>query len=178
MGVWITVAPGDYAGDVKADFHCSGVHDEHVLQAAIDRAVADNKNVFLLNGVYHMDGFRNVYGDGGPLTTLCLPNTWREIRIIGENSEYGFQKDYRNGVVLYVPEEALESAPGEKDVLRGQWTNAGIQNGSSLCLENISVVLADNAHPIRCIDLRRTDRAEVRNMTLLGYGDAIAPDSP
>lgn len=178
MGVWITVAPGNYTGDVQADFVCPGGHDECVLQAAIDKAVADDKNVFLLNGVYHMDTFRDVYGDGGPLTALCVPNSWREIKIVGENSEYGFQKDYRNGVVLYVPKEALESVPGEKDVLRGWWTDAGIQNGSSLSLENISVVLADNAHPIRCIDLRRTDRVEVKNMTLLAYGDAIAPDSP
>lgn len=126
MGVWITIAPGNYTGDVQADFVCRG-HDECVLQATIDKAVADDKNVFLLNGVYHMDAFRDVYGDGGPLTTLCVPNTWREIKIVGENSEYGFQKDYRNGVVLYVPKEALESVPGEKDVLRGRWTDAGIQ---------------------------------------------------
>lgn len=86
MGVWITVAPGNYTGDVQADFVCRG-HDECVLQATIDKAVADDKNVFLLNGVYHMDAFRDVYGDGGPLTTLCVPNTWREIKIVGEVSE-------------------------------------------------------------------------------------------
>ena len=118
MGVWITIAPGNYTGDVQADFVCRG-HDECVLQATIDKAVADDKNVFLLNGVYHMDAFRDVYGDGGPLTTLCVPNTWREIKIVGENSEYGFQKDYRNGVVLYRSKRGTGERPRRKGRLTG-----------------------------------------------------------
>ncbi len=177
MGIWITVAPGGYTGDAQVDFICAGTHDERTLQAAVDRAVAEGKNVFLRNGVYRIDGFCDPYGDGGPETAVCIPNAWREVKLVGENSEYGFQKNYRNGVVLYVSPSALDGIRGETDVLRGQWTGAGIQNGSSLCLEGIAVVLADNAHAIRCIDLRRTDRVEVKNVTLLGYGDALHEDS-
>ena len=32
-------------------------------------------------------------------------------------------------------------------------------------MENIAIVLANNAHPIRCIDLRRTDRVDVKNIS-------------
>ena len=63
------------------------------------------------------------------------------------------------------------------DVIRGKWTPAGIQNGSSLRLENIAIILNDNQHPVRCVDLRRTDRVEVKNLSLVSYGGLIAEDS-
>ena len=131
----------------------------------------------MLNGIYHIDGFHNIYGDKGPKTAICFPNTWREIKFYGQNHEYGFQKDYNNGVVLYVSEKALEENKEQVDIIRGQWTDAGIQNGSSLHMEDISVVLANNQHQIRCVDLRRTDRVDIQNVTLISYGDLISADS-
>ena len=44
-------------------------------------------------------------------------------------------------------------------------------------MENIAVVLANNQHAIRCVDLRRTDRVEVKNLSLISYGDAIGEKS-
>lgn len=177
MEAYITVAPSDYSGKKKADLVCNGRHDELVIQGAIDRAIAENSNVMLLNGVYHIDAFYDHYGDNGPLAAICVPNKWRELRLIGENHEYGFQKSFRNGVVLYVSPKALQGIRSETDVIRGQWTKAGIQNGSSLAIENLAIVLAENQHAIRCIDLRRTDRPELKNITLVSYGDLIGEQS-
>lgn len=175
--LYITIAPKNYAGSMNPDYICSGVNDEKTIQCAIDRCVRENKNVYLLNGIYHIDSFCKLLSDDGPKTAICFPNTWREIRFIGQNHEYGFQHRFNNGVVLYVSKEALNSISEETDVIRGQWTEAGIQNGSSLCMENIAVVLANNEHPIRCIDLRRTDRVECKNISLISYGDLISENS-
>lgn len=176
MDLFITVAPSNYSGDFKADFLCSGRNDETVIQKAIEAASELNKNVLLLNGIYSIDAFYD-YNDNGPRTSICIPRKWREIRIIGENHEYGFQKSFNNGVVLYVSREELDSISDEADVIRGEWSYAGIQNGSSLHMENIAVVLADNQHNIRCIDLRRSDRVEIKNVTLVSYGELISENS-
>lgn len=175
-GFYITVAPQGYSGDARTDYICKGKNDERILQEAIERCVQENKNLFLLNGVYHIDSFADLH-DGGPRTALCFPNAWREISMIGQNHEYGMQKNCRNGVVLYVSAEALSSIEEDTDVIRSPWTQKGMQNGSSLRIENIAVVLANNQHPIRCIDLRRVDRIEVKNVSLISYGDLIGEDS-
>lgn len=160
----------------EAELVCDGKHDERVLQEAIDRCIHQNKNVYLYNGIYRIDGFYDC-ADGGPRTAICIPNAHREVIIQGQNNEYGFQKRYDNGVVLYITPDALESIEDTADVIRGAWTDRGIQNGSSVNMNNIAVVLANNAHPIRCIDLRRTDRAELKNITMVAYGDEIGLDS-
>ncbi len=171
--LFITVAPKNYSGNVKTDFNCTGKNDELTIQDAIEQCIKENKNVMLLNGIYHIDDFHDYYNDNGPKTGICFPNNWREIKFIGENHEYGFQGSFDNGVVLYVSKNALDKISEETDVIRGKWTDSGIQNGSSLHMENITVVLADNQHKIRCVDLRRTDRVETKNITLISYGDLI-----
>ena len=177
MKLFITVAPASYSGNADADFICSGKNDELTIQKAVDKCIEENKNVMLLNGIYHIDDFHDYYNDNGPKSAICFPNAWREIQFYGQNSEYGFQKKYDNGVVIYVSENALNKISGETDVIRSLWTAEGIQNGSSLHMENISVILANNQHKLRCIDLRRTDRVELKNITLVSYGDSIHEDS-
>lgn len=174
---YVVVAPENYSRRVDVDFKCTGKNDELTIQRAIDEAIELNSNIMLLNGIYHIDGFNNYYDDNGPDSAICFPNEWREIKFIGENAEYGFQRKYNNGVVLLVSSNALKTIERETDVIRGRWTEAGIQNGSSLCMENISIVLANNQHKIRCIDLRRTDRPELKNITLVSYGDMISENS-
>ncbi len=162
----------------SSDFICSGIHDEETIQKAIYACMRENKNLYFTNGIYRIDGFTD-YGDGGPRTALLFPNGHRELQVKGQNLEYGCQRRYDNGVVFYVSKEALESIPGGEsaDVLRSAWTDKGIQNGASLSLEKLVIILANNQHAIRCVDLRRTDRVEVKDMVLLSYGDDIAPDS-
>lgn len=177
MKEFVVVAPENYSGRAEIDFGCTGKKDELTIQKAIDKAIEQNSNIMLLNGVYHIDGFHNYYDDNGPDTAICFPNEWREIRFVGESSEYGLQKSFDNGVVLYVSADALNGSETETDVIRGQWTACGCQNGSALYMENIAVVLANNQHKIRCIDLRRTDRPELKNINLISYGDLMSKDS-
>lgn len=177
MEKYIVVAPEKYTGRVNTDFNCTGKNDELVIQSAIEKAIETNSNIMLLNGVYHIDGFNNYYNDDGPDTAICFPNKWREIKFIGENAEYGLHKKFNNGATLFVSAEALKGIVNETDVIRGGWSRVGCQNGSSLYMENIAVVLADNQHKIRCIDLRRTDRPELKNITLISYGDLMSESS-
>ena len=161
-----------------SDFLCAGVHDEKIIQEAIDVCMREDKNLYFCNGIYHLDGFYD-FGDGGPRAALRFPNGHRELQVKGQNLEYECQRRYDNGVVFYVSRQALEKIPeGESaDVMRNEWTRKGIQNGASLSLEKLVIILANNQHAVRCVDLRRTDRAEVKDMVLLSYGDDIAPDS-
>ncbi len=170
---YITVAAADSTDDAKrnADLVCDGIHDELTLQSAINLCEKQNKHLYLLSGVYHIDGFYD-HGDGGPKAAIRVPNSWREFIIMGQGHEYGFQISYNNGVTLYVSDSAFDSVRDEQpDVIRSGWTTRGIQNGASLRLENLAVILDNNHHRVRCIDLRRTDRAECKNITLVGYGN-------
>lgn len=175
LNSFISIAAVNSTDEFKAsaDFVCLGEHDELIIQQAIDSCIEQGKNLYLYNGRYQIDGFYD-FGDGGPLTAFRFPNAHREIIVRGQNHEYGFQKSFDNGVVLYVSEEALNTIGDTPvDVLRSTWTPKGIQNGSNLNLENLAVVLANNQHPIRCIDLRRTDRVEVKNVSLISYGNEM-----
>ena len=169
--VWVAAADSSLGHKESADFVCPGKHDEVTIQRAVEKALAMNGNVRLANGVYRIDGFRD-FGDKGPWAAICLPRGHRDISFCGENPEYGFCKSYANGVTLRVSSDAWASlSKGETDVLRGGWSGSGCQNGSSLRIENIAIVLPDNQHAIRCIDLRRVDRVEVKGVTLIAYGD-------
>lgn len=175
---YVYIAAADSGAEAKAaaDFVCGGEHDEQTLASALAECDRLGKNAYLYNGVYNIDGFRDV-GDGGPRAAIVLPRSHRELAIIGQNHEYGIQKSFRNGVVFYVSAAALTCADGaEASVVRGGWTEAGIQNGSSLRMENLAVALANNAQAVRCVDLRRTDRAEIKNLTMISYGDALEND--
>ena len=83
----------------KSDFVCTGTNDELVIQKAIEACVRDNKNIYLFNGIYNIDAFYDFH-DNGPFSAVCVPNAHKEIRIIGQNHEYGFQRSYNNGVVF------------------------------------------------------------------------------
>ena len=173
MSVIVAAANSYEESKKQADFVCGGKNDELTIQKALEKCDRENKRLQLLNGMYHIDGFYD-FDDSGDRTAILIPRKWKEISIIGQNHEYGFQKNIDNGVVLYVSAEALDSVGSQgADVLRGEWTRAGIQNGASLRMENIAVMLADNRRKIRCIDLRRTDRAELKNITLVSYADDI-----
>lgn len=175
---FITVAASNTHESMKqnADFVCTGEHDEKTIQKAIDLCIEQEKNVYILNGKYNIDGFYD-FGDGGPKTAIRFTTNHRDIIFKGQNLEYGFQRRYDNGVVFYVTAKAMNSITESVDVMRSTWTKAGIQNGSGLFLENFTVITDDNQHPIRCIDLRRTDRADVKNISLFSYGALIKPET-
>jgi hypothetical protein len=165
MDGFITISAYDSTYEIKAksDIVCSGKNDELTIQKAIDECVKQGKNIYFFNGTYVIDAFYDLK-DNGPKCAVCFPNCKREISIIGQNLTYGKKG---NGVVLYVTKEALDSVCDDTvDVLRTTWTDRGLGNGSTLKIENIQILLSHNQKPVRCIDLRRCDRPELKNVRL------------
>ncbi|MBR3999634.1 MAG: hypothetical protein IKI93_14990, partial [Clostridia bacterium] len=180
----IFVVPSTASDELKsgADFACTGSHDEITNQHAIDKAAKENKNILLANGIYRIDGFHD-FGDGGPLAALCFPNNRREYIFKGQNSAYSGA----DGVQFYLSRAALDTiedreydanandpAKNPPDVIRTTWLPKGISAGSALVLENIRISLSHNKKPIRCVDLRRCDRIEVKNLKLSAIRDMNA----
>lgn len=171
-GLNVIVAASNTVEEAKkyADLVCTGKNDELVIQKAIYKCIEEKKNIFLLNGKYNIDDFYD-FGDGGPFAAICVPNEFREIAVVGQNSSHG--KD--NGVIFYVSAEALAKIDNENtDVLRTTWTEKGLGNGSCLRIENIRINLSHNQKSIRCIDLRRCDRPEIERVNMCAYADMKA----
>ena len=166
----ITVAASDTREQNKqnADFICTGKNDELTISEAIKVANEEGKFVYLLNGLYHIDAFYD-FGDGGPMAAICIPALYKEVAIIGQS--HCFEAN-REGVQLDVSAEALDTIEcGEYSVLRTEWKEHGIYSGGVLKLENITLTLTHNQKPIRCVDLRRCDRVEMKNVRLRGKKD-------
>ena len=154
----------------RADFVCEGKNDELVIQAAIDEATKENTNLYFFNGTYFIDAFYE-FEDGGPKCALRFPICRRDIIAMGETYSYGKKGA---GVIFYVTPTALDSVDGEVDVIRTEWTARGLGNGSALKIENINIDLSHNQKPVRCIDLRRCDRPELRCIVLRAFVDMDA----
>ncbi len=177
--VWVKVAAADSlpAAKAAADFVCSGEHDEATIQHAIDLCAGGTRNLFLYDGIYNIDAFRE-WGDGGPRAAVRIPPMLRHFAIEGQEFFQGGsgmipeeRPTWRNGVIWYVRPKAWDTAgDGVPSVLRGAWSKVASQNCSGLRLQNISVFVCDAQHPVRCIDCRWTDAVEVRNMRLYGIG--------
>ena len=150
------------------DFICSGKNDELTINKAIEKAVEEDKSVYLLGGNYHIDDFYD-FGDGGPKAAIFTPGLSKQVAIIGQSLPYAKHLD---GVQLYVSKEALDKiSDGEYSVIRTKWSKAAVFGGTILNIENLQLVLAHNQKPVRGIDLRRCDRADIKNVRLNAYGD-------
>jgi len=172
--VWVKVAAEGSLPSAKAaaDFVCAGTNDQETIQKAIDLCSRDGRDLFLYRGIYMIDAFRE-WGDGGPRASVRLPPR-RHFALVGQGlfqAGRDMMPSATNGVVWYVRRSAWNTAAGVPSVLRGAWTKEGIQNGAGLRLENLSIFICDAQHPARCVDLRRTDGVEVRNMRLRGMGE-------
>lgn len=173
MKKFITIAAHNTSQKMKAeaDVICNGKNDQLAIQKAIEDCVLNGQNICLLNGTYVIDEFYDL-GDGGPRCAICVPNCNREILILGQNFTYGKNG---GGVVLHVPESVLDGIGDDGvDVLRTTWRACGLGSGAALRLENFHIALAHNQKPIRCIDFRRCDRVEVKNVRLTAYYDMDA----
>ena len=168
----ITIAANDSTEELKkcADVVCSGKNDEITIQKIINRCALEKKDIYLLNGTYHIDGFYD-FKDGGPKAAICFPNNRQEMAFVGQSNPYGQD----GGVILYVTAKALEQIGDEGvDVIRTTWTLRGIANGSALTIENMKISASHNQKPYRCIDLRRCDRPELKNVGMCAYRDMEA----
>ena len=177
--VWVKVAAADSpaAAKAKADFVCAGTNDQETIQKAIDQCAKSGRNLFLYDGVYMIDAFRD-WKDGGPRAAVRIPKMLRHLTIEGQKFFQGGRstipedwKEWKNGVIWYARSSIWTTAgDGVPSILRGEWCRCSSQNGSGLRLQNVSVFMCDAQHPARCVDLRWTDAVEVRNMRLYGIG--------
>ena len=183
--VWVKVAAAGSTAEAKtaADFVCAGTNDQETIQKAIDLCAKDGRNLYLYNGLYMIDAFRE-WGDGGPRAALRIPLFKQHFTLRGQKF---FQAgkgtivqdvtEWRNGVAIYVREGVWQTAGKDvPSVLRGERacdSSYTSQNGSGLRIENLAMFLCDNQHPARCIDCRWTDAVEVRNMRLYGFGGRL-----
>ena len=179
---FIKIAPSDASEEVKnsADFVCSGTNDELVIQKAIYKCQETRKGLYFNNGRYYIDDFYD-FGDGGPKTAICIPNDQHEYFLLGASLRY----NKTTGVHIYVTANGLEKCPDESevdanvndasrnpfDIIRTTWTKYGIGSGSTLRMENLVFELSHNRKPIRCVDLRRCDRPELKNVQCSGCVD-------
>ena len=174
--VWIKVAAegSSEAAKANADYVCKGTNDQETLQLALDRCAKEERDLFLYNGVYMIDAFRE-RNDKGPRAAVCIPNMKRYFVIKGQSFfQAGWDTSPSNGVILYARSSIWQTAGNDvPSVLRGEWTRNGIgsQFGGGLRLENICVFICDAQHPARCVDLRCNDGVDVKNMRLRGMGD-------
>ena len=174
---WLRVAAADSRDEARAaaDFICTGTNDEVTIQRAIDLCREKGSQMFFFSGLYNLGSVKD-FGDGGPKTAICIRNMHREFAMVGERRQLvGKAKDMAvNGVVLYLEPEALKGADGQSvDILRGEWSERGILNGSGLRMENIAVYAPDSQHPLRAVDLQRVCTAELRSISLRAFGTAM-----
>ena len=180
--VWVKVASASSTAEAKAaaDFACSGTNDQETMQRAIDLCANDGRSLYLYNGLYMIDAFRE-WGDGGPRAALRIPLFKQHFTIQGQKffqAGHGTiatnAAEWRNGVAFYVRPAVWQTAGDDvPSVLRGEWTKVASQNGSGLKMENIAIFMCDNQHPARCVDCRWTDSVEIRNMRLYGFGGRL-----
>ena len=175
--VWVRVAAADSTAEARAaaDFVCTGTNDEVTIQRAVDLCRENRKQLFLFGGLYRLGAVKD-FGDGGPRTAICFRNMHREFAFVGERRQVvGASRDMTvNGVVLYLQPEALEDADGMSvDILRGEWSEMGIMNGSALRMENVAVYAPDSQHTLRAVDLRRVCTAELRSVQMRAFGKAM-----
>ncbi|MBR3967319.1 MAG: hypothetical protein IKJ91_09635 [Clostridia bacterium] len=164
---YITVAASNsiFNENDDIDFVCSGKNDELVINQAINAAAESKKGIYFLNGNYSIDGFYD-FGDGGPMAAIRTPALYKELELIGQTSPF---TQNHEGVEFDVSEEALATIEnGEYSVFRTQWKENGLYSGSILKLENFVLALAHNQKAVRCIDLRRCDRVQMKNVFLSG----------
>lgn len=174
---WVKVAAADSLATAKAqaDFVCAGTNDQDTLQMALDRCAKEKRDLFLYEGLYMIDAFRE-WMDGGPRAAVRIPNARRHFVIQGQRfHQMGRDTSPSNGVVWYARSSIWPTAgEGVPSVLRGECRSKyviGGQLGLGLRLENLSILICDASHPARCVDLRCCDGVEVRNMRLWGMGE-------
>ena len=171
--VVLAAADSRPAAKEAADYVCTGSHDELVVQRAIDDCAASGRQLFLFAGLYRLDAVRD-FGDGGPPAAVVVRNMHRAFEMTGERRQIGgWAKGMEtNGVVLYLRPEALPADGTSVDIVRGEWSEQGIMNGSALDLANVAVWAPDSQHDLRALDLRRVNSLELRDVKLNAFGKA------
>lgn len=175
---WVRLAAANSTAEAKAaaDSVCTGTNDELTVQKAVDLCKRNGKHLFFFTGLYRFESVKD-FGDGGPKTAVCIRNMHRAFSIVGERrSIKGWPKDMPvvTGPTFYLTPEAVSESGGESvDILRGEWSERGMMNGSALRMENLAVWAPNPKCRMRAIDLRRVASLELKNLNLQAFGSAL-----
>ena len=172
--VWLAASDSRPAAKAEADYVCTGTNDELVIQRAIDDCAASGRQLFVFAGLYRLDAVRD-FGDGGPRAAVVIRNMHRTFAMVGERRYVGgWAKGMEtNGVVFYLRPEALPADGESVDIVRGEWSEQGIMNGSALNLENVAIWAPDSQHNLRALDFQRVNSLELHNVKLNAFGKAM-----
>ena len=172
--VWLAASDSRPAARAEADYVCTGTNDELVIQRAIDDCAASGRQLFVFAGLYRLDAVRD-FGDGGPRAAVVIRNMHRTFAMVGERRYVGgWAKGMEtNGVVFYLRPEALPADGESVDIVRGEWSEQGIMNGSALNLENVAIWAPDSQHNLRALDFQRVNSLELHNVKLNAFGKAM-----
>lgn len=151
--VLIAASDSSEIDKAKADYVCTGVNDQNLIQSAIDSFGTKSGIVQLANGTYNIDSF-TAYN--GFYFGLYLSQTKREIILRGVSHNHKSDNTSfaatGNAAVLKVTQAAYDALPSdtESTVIGGvrTWTFPY----KALGVENLSIYLPNNQKPIIGVD--------------------------
>lgn len=157
-----------------ADIVCDGVNDELSIQSACDNIYAiGGGTVKLSHGTFFIDSFPNydANDDGGSYTAIMIPSdniSYYSIKIEGSLWSANTNKD----TVIRVSEscyEGLDSSMRYK-IFRSPYNNNIIGTSKvALYMESLNFFLPWNQKRIMCIDLRYTNKVDIRFINIRAY---------
>lgn len=160
----------------RADFLCTGVNDEVVIQAAINSIyAAGGGTVRMSSGTFYIDSFTNYEAndDGGSYTAIMIPSnntTGYTIKIIGDSIPYSYTAN--GGTRIRVSDTCYEGLDQNKvyKIFRSPYVRSLVNNARvSLIMEQFGIYLPWNQKKIMCIDLLYTNRVELRHVYITAY---------
>lgn len=164
----------------KADYVCTGVDDQDVIQSVINGFAPHGGHIILSDGNFFIDHFRNTRFTSGDCA-IMLPQTMTEFYIEGATFNMGFgmkpDNDYigmkRGGTTINVSFDCYDAMASDKNYyVFGAVPPSNGQSMSSvvaLHMENIRINLPHNQKKITCIDCKYTARVYLQFLTCVGY---------
>lgn len=170
---FVTVAAADSLekDKVSADYVCDGVNDQIEIQSAID-SLTNGGTVWLANGTYNIDAFSAVNTDSLKVAIAVKQGTQKEVVIRGSN--FPIRKAGGNepvqSAILYVTSTAMNTLTGDETrvAVIGRDETTRDYPKYTLNVSNLAVWLADNQHPVICVDGKYYSAMFVENMMFFG----------
>jgi len=158
----------------NADYICTGVNDEAVIQNAVDY-VAQNHGgkVQLSSGVFYISSFPKTDSAGDSVAILVPQgDRYYAIDIVGTDLVWGIGlREDQKGTILAVSHSCYESLSSSSryTVLRGGYVSRQRNSNIQCSVRNLMVYLPANQKPITCIDFLYMNRAFLEKVIARGY---------
>ena len=147
---YITIAASDstYTDKALADYVCSGVNDEAVIQTAINSISGDVGTIILYSGTYQITTFTTLYS--GVAAGIVLPKA-KSINIYGQQDiTTGYNK-----TVLKVNESAYNALSTDVQysmIVHDHSANNTYNLSAHVKMRNLTFEIYDNQKKIICVD--------------------------